>query len=244
MKKLNKVLGIVAVGACFALSASALQIQIGYSGSEYGPYKTGHGGEFTLSPTGSDALDTSYYFAGAKDFGVSGSIQSFCLEYSEKIYGYPSVYDVAINDYANEGGVSGGTDPLSQGTGWLVKQFATGVWEGSLSYNYGAGRTASAALLQEAIWMLEEEAGWNYNALNVYALAAFTEFGDWDTAKGGFASDYGVKALNLTRVTDGEFRQDQVFYTGKSVPDGGVTVALLGMAMVGLAAMRRRSAKA
>jgi hypothetical protein len=242
MKKLNKVLGIVAVGACFALSASALQIQIGYSGSEYGPYKTGHGGEFTLSPTGSDALDTSYYFAGAKDFGVSGSIQSFCLEFDEKIFGYPSVYDVAITDYAEEGGVPGSTDPLSQGTGWLVKQFATGVWQGSLSYNYVVNRTDTADLLQKAIWMLEDELA--YDGANDYAAACVAKFGDWTTAKGGVASSYGVASLNLTRVGDGAFRQDQVFYTGKSVPDGGVTVALLGMAMVGLAAMRRRSAKA
>jgi hypothetical protein len=250
MKKMSKVLGMVAVGACLALSASALQVQMGYPGSSYGMYQTGNGGEFTISPYGTESLNTSYYFASAKDIGVKGSVQTFCLEANEHVYGYPSAYEAVLNSSANHGGVDGGTDPLSQGTGWLVQQFATGVWDTSyaLTYHYGTGRTTSASLLQKAIWMLEEESGYSYSSANMYAKAAFDKFGSWEAAKGGSASDYYVKALNLTKLgstgrNDIDFRQDQVFYEGKSVPDGGMTVALLGIAMAGLAVLRRRSSK-
>jgi hypothetical protein len=248
MKKMSKVLGMAAVGACLALSASALQVQMGYPGYSYGKYQTGNGGEFTLSPYGSEALNTSFYCSDAKNVGVQGSVQTFCLEWNEHINGYPAYYDAAINSYANHGGVSGGIDPLSQGTGWLVKQFATGLWEGNLTYNYGSGRSTSAALLQQAIWMLEEEGPWSYNANNVYAKAAYDKWG-WGLtgAQGGVAATYGVVALNLTApgsTTDAGFKQDQVFYEGKSVPDGGMTVALLGIAMAGLAVLRRRSSRA
>ena len=245
MKKLNKVLGVVAVGACLALSASALQVQMGYPGSSYGVYQTGNGGEFTLSPVvGSAVLDTSSYCAAAKNVGVQGSVQTFCLEWNEHVNGFPSIYTAELNSYANHGGVDGGTDPLSQGTGWLVKQFATDTWDPSyyLSYNYVTGRSTSASLLQKAISMLEEESGWNYDSANMYAKAASDRFGSWEAAKGGSASDFYVKALNLT--ASGAYKQDQVFYEGKSVPDGGLTVALLGIAMAGLAALRRRSSKA
>lgn len=239
ISNISKVIIPVVIGFCLAFSARATQIQTGYSGSSYGQYQTGNGGEFTLSPYGGSQLGVAGYCTSARDIGVTGSFQTFCIEETEYIYPFPSVMNVAINPYADHVSASGETDPLSQGTGWLYSQFASGNWETGLSYQYGSGRANSAAQLQQAIWMLEDEMA---TANNIYYDAAMAKFNGG--AKNGLASDWGVAALNLTDPGSGAHRQDQLYYVpiqpNRPVPDGGLTVAMLGVAGVCLVALRRR----
>ena len=219
-------------------------------GSSYGPYQTGNGGEFTLNVV--SGLDTSSYAGVAKNqAGMVGenSFQTFCIEnsspaeYIEK----NTTYNVTLNRNAVNGGVGGGAsgDPLSVGTGWLYRQFATGTLTGYDYTNPGRGgnpavATYSAYLLQQAIWWLEQEGGVTYNASNIFMQAAYSHFGNseagarFSDATTG-AWNYGVYALNMKKTNNVQ-GQDQLFY----VPDGGTTLALLGCALMGIGALRRK----
>jgi hypothetical protein len=235
---------LVAVLSTLAAPAMAGQIQVGYSGSKYGPYQSGQGGEFTLNDVNPDGwLNLSGYDSRVRDFGLAGtsSFQSFCIEKNEYLYPYDATYDATISQTAvkgGSGGASGDADPLSKGTGWLYQRFATGSLAG---YNYvdstATPRKASAADLQNVIWYLENELG-DPAPDNAFATLVLGEFGTWENARADGGWNYGVYALNLTETVNGNtvYRQSQLIY----VPDGGATLALLGCALVGLGALRRK----
>jgi hypothetical protein len=253
-----RVTGIVlllASALSLASPASADQIQVGFVGSTYGPYQTGQGGEFTLNDVnGSPAnswLDLTGYSAKTSNFGPAGitSFQTFCVEENEYIYPYSAIYDVQISSSAVHGGVGGAvnqSDPLSVGTAYLYSQFARGVLDG---YNYGpaaADRSPSAAALQQAIWWLEEEIT-SYTVGNHFIDLVAAQFGsDVNGLANASNGQYGVHVLNLTGVTDAPqgVGQDQLYYapgfTSAAVPDGGRTLAMLGMALCGMAIVSRR----
>ena len=226
------------VGMALASAAMADQIQIGYSGSGYGPYQTGLGGEFTVNPiTPAGWLDLSGYVNGQTgNIGTSGTFETFCVEGSEVIYPYNATYNAVINQNAVQGGVGPAGDPLSVGTGWLYRQFATTTWDSGLSYNYGANRKTSAGALQNAIWWLEVEEGIAYNSGNIYMKAVVDKFGTEAGAKADGGWTYGVYALNLTVPGTGALAQDQLYF----VPDSGTTIMLLGIGLGGMALVARR----
>lgn len=252
-----KVTGIVLLLASALLLASPamanpVQIQVGFSGSNYGPYQTNQGGEFTLNDNGTsgDWLDLSAYSDQTKNFGGITSFQTFCVEESEYIYPNPATYSATLSAAAVNGGVGAGPngDPISVGTGWLYSQFANGTLQG---YNYGDAnghpRSTSADLLQSTIWWLESEAG-DPGDLNPFRNAVLSRFTTEADAKAGDVSDggtarYGVYAVNLTGGPYG-VAQDQLYYapgfTSAAVPDGGRTLAMLGMALCGMAIISRR----
>ena len=241
MNRINRILALMGLGLCMVVSVNANQIQFGYAGSSYGAYQTGIGGEFTLVPVSpSGWLDVSGYSAAASGVGVAGSFQSFCIEYQEHIDGH-GVYNAVQNTDAVWGGVNLGSDPISLGTGWLYSQFALGTLSG---YNYGAGRSVSADQLQNAIWMLEGEA--TFNSLNPYVQLVLNQVqfgGSWTAAIADGGNTYGVFALNLTDDAGGR-HQDQLYYVAKrTVPDGGLTIILLGIAMGGIGLVARRLMK-
>ena len=132
--------------------------------------------------------------------------------------------------------------PFLPGTGWLYSQFARGVLSGYAYSGTEAAREASAGLLQKALWWLEGEEV--FNAGNIYMAAVVANFGGSQAnAKADGGAIYGVSALNLwlpgTNPAIASNRaQDQLFY--KPVPDGGHILALLGMALCGMAIASRR----
>ena len=91
-------------------------------------------------------------------------------------------------------------------------------------------------MLQIAIWWLEDEQSLN-NPLNnpfLDLLATKGPIADWKVDADGA---YGVKVLNMYNVARDQtlvFKQDFLY-----VPDGGLTLAFLGMGLAGLAGMRR-----
>jgi hypothetical protein len=192
---------------------------------------TGEGGEFTLY--GTPFLDQ--YAAAAEATGAYGTgFQSFCLEKDEYV-SLPGVYNYQINSAAVGGGVSGGSpDPLSMGTAWLYSQFAMGTLA---NYTYaGSGRTTSAGKLQATIWWLEGELG-DPGSANIFRQMVLGRFGTAAAAMNSAPVGYmGVHVLNLTQGS--ERKQDQLV----KIPDGGLTAALLGVALVGCGALRRRFA--
>lgn len=121
-------------------------------------------------------------------------------------------------------------------------------------------RYAEAEMLQKAIWWLEQEASPTQDILdtNPYYLKAIDFFknevgGAKANADVGFLGVYVLNnfktqsALNTYLATGNiyatptlERAQDFLWYDETPVPDGGVTVMLLGGALVGLGALRRR----
>ncbi len=125
----------------------------------------------------------------------------------------------------------------------------------------GPPRYAEAEMLQKAIWWLEEEASPSQDILNTnpYYLKAIDVFKDEvGGAKGNAAQGFlGVYVLNNFKTRSAldtylatgniyatptlERAQDFLYYEKEiSVPDGGATLMLLGGALVGIGALRRR----
>lgn len=230
--------------------AFANQIQVGFgtaSNERYGPYQAGLGGEFTLAIVSGDDLTTSAYADETSGFGSISSFQSFCIEMNEYLNPYSATYDVTLGAAATGGGIDGGNpDPVSQGTAYLYSQFAQGLLtDPAYTYSYTgttAQRKASAAQLQEAIWWLENELT-TYAASNPFMALVVTTFGSATEGRLDATGDrYGVHVLHLTTGSGGP-AQDQLYFAGLSdaepVPDGGMTMTLLGMGLLGLAAGRR-----
>jgi hypothetical protein len=226
------------VGA-LASPVMAGQIQV------YGnAYQNGAGGELLFqTKTPAAWLDNSGYSALTKNlFGYSDSFQTFCIEVTEHV-SLGALYDASIDTTAKNGGSGGpNPDPVSQGTGWLYSQFATGTLAG---YDYGAGgRFTTAGQLQYALWWLENEVipytstPVAYDANNPFMLAAFNQFGGEANARLDGAETYGVYAVNMRTLVYGNIAQDGLYFRG--VPDGGATLILLGGALIGLGALRRK----
>lgn len=204
-----------------------------------GHFQSGfEGGEFTAFGT----PFLTHYDMDARAQSASGAwgFQTFCLERNEYI-NLPGTYNYTVTSSANAGGVGGGSpDPLSIGTAWLYNQFASGVLAG-YQYDETAAsptRAAHAKLLQNAIWWLEDELTLTVSQINanMFIGAVLGQFSSAAIAKGdAVAGAYGIYVLNLTQ--NGSRKQDQLV----KIPDGGLTVALLGLALLGLGAARRRT---
>lgn len=242
MKKHGMALAAVVAGVLMAQSVSAVIVYV----DRIPGYYSGQGGEFTMSQTGLNlnynSLATYTYTDGPLD-GTLG-FQTFCLEKNEYV-SIPGTYEYTIESYAIAGGnggydVSVGGDPLSWGTVWLYKQFADGSLA-ALGYDYtvGVGRPASAALLQNAFWWLEGELG-VYGGGNAFVDNAITQFGTSAFAD-ATAGAYGVWAINPTSNNGRNLHQSMLVRI--RVPDGGATVAMLGLALLGCVGLKRRLLK-
>lgn len=188
-----------------------------------GPVHSASGGEFIATTS------------------ANGTFKTFCIERIEYI-GFNTPYNYSISGGAMQGGVSGGNpDPISFGSAYLYNQFRVGALAG-----YSSASSTDQTNLQEAFWMLEGEL--TYKGSNVYIAAAKLALSKTDAemiADGGGV--YGVKAMNVT-TTSGGIAQDQLIWVPGApdqlspVPDGGMTLAMLGMACSSFGLMRRKFA--
>jgi len=209
-------------------STSALANQVKLVAG-YGPFSANQAGEFTIVPMNTSFNASAYVNGVTKNVaGYPGTFQTFCLERHTTISA-GATYDATPNQMTSGTGFQ-----LNKGVARLYTAFAAGTLA---DYDYGAGRLASAAALQNAIWYL---LGGQIAAPigNVFVDAAMAD-ADWAEAN----DDMHVKVLNLTRITDGADRQDIIVITGGGVPDGGLTLALLGMGLTGLGLVSRRVRK-
>lgn len=206
-----------------------------------GSFQAGQGGEFVAVT--SPSFNNYYSPLALQNVGGDIGFSTFCLEKSESIsFGVP--YSGVLNDRAMSGGVDITEnpnlpgDPISLATAWLYTQFAKGTLD---SYDYGtapysntekAARKADAAVLQNAIWMLEDEAALDLG--NYYIDLAINKFGDIDSAKASNNGFYHVAVMNITE--NGVRRQDALV----CVPDAGATLGLLGAGLLGIYGIRRR----
>lgn len=222
---------VLSVVSTWAISGVTVTRTIGYYDTTYG------GGEFTIK--GTPWANPAHYSPWTL---VDGGFQTFCVERNEGLSSQP--FWAELSTEAKLGGLGGGSpDPLSIGTAWLYKLFAQGQLTG-YDYTPGPGREASARALQETIWWLEDELG--AMPVNSFSALVVGQFGGATNAKADYdpsSAGFTVRVVNLYDL-DGSGnpdytkpKQDQLVY----LPDGGLTIALLGLGMIGLATLRRKN---
>ena len=113
-------------------------------------------------------------------------------------------------------------------------------------YTPGPGREASARALQETIWWLEEERP-DPGAGNPFRNMVLAKFGnDVTAARANYdptTAGFNVRVINLYGIdkVSGQpdytaRKQDMLVY----LPDGGMTLVLMGGGLLGLAMLRRQ----
>lgn len=134
---------------------------------------------------------------------------------------------------------------LVAGVAWLYEQYATG--------NIALTSGTQAGEFQSTLWYLQGEGPDNEvgfyptnDPTNPYYEQVLTHFGSLSAAEKNLTETddtYDVQVLELTSGPDGTGSsiQDQLIYTGTpNVSDGGATLAMLGVALIGLAVAKRR----
>lgn len=216
-------------------------------------YSYSDGGEFTTvtNPT----LDTTAYSSLTKNVpSYANSFETFCVE--NNTYFTPGTnYNYTLGQTIPQ--IPGGPK-LTTGVAWLYQQFASGVLA---DYYYSSGdtgghyssRSLAAGVLQQTIWYLQGETGGalaDHTFLNLLTSTGAGGAGFATLSAAEAAADvtntFGVQVMQLTDKSSGVDAQDQL-YLGPtinpnlpSVPDGGSTVALLGMALGGIGALSKR----
>jgi hypothetical protein len=219
----------------------------------YGPYQTGSGGEFTFKT--SDPIMNSIvanYYSGAKNQDLTAAdrpnFQTFCVEGKEFVNANTS-YDVAFNDHSVYSG-----NYLTKGAALLYSQFASGTLLPIPGYNYIGSRSASADLLQRAIWaFMGGQEGEVLTLSNPYESYAASVFGSLAlanaTATTGFDGVYVLNMFNAGHLGDPNYKaQDMLIWAPSGnipnqVPDGGSTLMMLGIGLTGFAFVSRKLRK-
>jgi hypothetical protein len=199
------------------------------------PYYPGlGGGEFTAFTQPSTFLANYAPVATAM-----GGFETFCLETGVE-FSPGATYYYTLGDVTQPvpGNAQQGSGlMLSQGTAYLYSQFGKGLLS-DFNYTPGSGRQADDNLLQAAIWYLQ--GGQSYPGYptpitsNKFYIDAINALGGnvLDAYTGG-----SVKVLQVwSNPDDTGPAQNQLVL----VPDGGLTVSLLGGALIGLQMLRRK----
>lgn len=238
MKKIW-ILGLFCVLSAIQANAAGFDIRI----DRVTGYYAGSGGEFQIIGISApyNTIVNQYNSKAIVSTSFGTGFEVFCLEETELV-DIPQFYYASIDKVAINGG-SGPVlpDPISMGTAWLYRQFVDGNLA-NYDYTPGAGRAASANLLQQAIWYLEHEPVSVPNPLlNLFYADVLTKFTDLAGARADYDGSYGsVKALNLYADENHTIlKQSQVVF----VPDGGLTVLLLGLGVGGLSLLSNRFKK-
>jgi len=225
-------MGLLAISA---IQANALTVVV----TRLDGYYSGRGGEFTVMPRETFCWGDYGLLTHNQQGAQLPNFQSFCLESSVRI-DLNTRYAAQISDKAIKGGVGPQGDPISIGTAWLYQSFAKQTLLG-YQYSPGTDRAKMAGELQKAIWWLEDEN--EGKVVDWIAELLKNQFGDdWQTvAKRDKGNMYpNVRVLNLSPVSRCGDVQDMLVLT---VPDGGLTLMLLGVSVGALALVSRKMRK-
>jgi hypothetical protein len=237
MTKANYSRGIAAAVFLAAFASTAL----GYSktGSmtlDQNSYSSGVGGEFTAISTTLNPTQLGYSTEAQVKIGSQTGFGTFCLEYQEK-FTPGTTYSYSISNTI----INNPKEVLTIGVAWLYEEFATGVLNG---YNYTntADRLEDAGELQDTIWWLEGQDysnGKSPEPTNIFTTDVLNKFGTVLKAEADNDGVYDVAILNMG-APPGYDNQAQLILNPTPVPEGGTSIMLLGMALGGLAVVRRK----
>jgi hypothetical protein len=237
MNKTSYIRALAATAVALAASYLAHGDTVTLDVSPYGDLNGYGGGEFTALNTN---LSTSSYAASAL---IGGGFETFCMAYNEEFvpgnWGGPN-YSFSLGN-AVLSNVGAPPEYLTAGTAWLYSQFASGTLAG---YDYSTGPSSNRALdaeeLQLALWWLQSSPGAPApNVGDPFVTDVLNAFGGSVSSAMSAANSTdsdGVSIMVLTN-TDGSYAQPQLYY---NVPDNGTTVALLGIGLVAMFALKRR----
>lgn len=239
MKKISLLVALA--GALTSIQCFALDVNVnryaGYVGVVPNEFE---GGEFSI--TGATPADTanpvyqgiiSHYNAVAIST-VDGGFESFCLDISQPLLPNPQSATPSITG-------------VSKGVAWLYAQFVSGNLA-AYGYDYtvggaaaaggtGTGRANSAFQLQNAIWELQGQTGYDAAAAAGFVADAIAATGSLADALAPANGLFGVGSLILQYPTrDGSLSQPML----AMVPDGGSTLILLGLMLGGMAFISRK----
>ncbi len=229
MKKylvLSALVGLMGVATAMAIPTS------GTITAWQGAASYSDGGEFTAQVTGDP-----------------NTFQTFCIEiFNTFSPGTGYSYVLQQDTHGTPSDAQPPASPLKLGTAWLFNQFVTGGLADD-GYNH---TPEAAGELQAALWYFQSQ-GRNPNGafdkwgngtpgpgygFDSYTALAIQALGGVDNAFAPSAGEYGVAVIHL----DGG--QDWLANVpGGNVPDGGLTITLLGMALAGLGIARQKICK-
>jgi len=173
--------------------------------------------------TGPYAGNGSVTLGSGGTWWANNNFMTFCIELGEHI-SLGSTYVVSgIEDYAVGGSYDAvnGKDDLSDKTRALYAYFRSGA-------------SFTGEDLQLAFWYFEEKSYFASPVVNAATIWADANAATYCAANPEACA--GVKALNL-QIVGGDQAQSLLTTT---VPDGGMTLMLLGGALMGLGALRRK----
>lgn len=205
-----------------------------------------YGGEFTAVST-DPSLVNNGYVAGVT--AINGGFETFCVQSTVDIYsGVPYSYSTGSSTSAST------PQALTAGAAFLYYEFAKG---NLTTYNYlnsssGPSRAYDAGQLQAAIWYLMGGQLGYYGYTTAASLSndsfyelALNQFGGYAGAIAANGGLYGVEILQLS--SGNTPAQNQLALTGGGtnpsilpVPDGAMTVLLLGSSLLGAEVLRRK----
>lgn len=219
-------------------------------------------GEFTANNTGVNPSTLGYASSTSTSSTFETFCVETAVDFTPGTgyyYNQGSTTGTGVSGQNGQGGIA-----LSEGTAFLYYEFATGNLQSEATaaedYNYTSGtagysfsRVNDAGLLQVAIWyFMGESLPGGYTIPGGYSVttdpfvllaeAALGGLADAKLANGTVAGDldYGVAVMQLTTGNNntGSAAQNQLILTGtgnnQSVPDGGMTLSMLGMGLAGL----------
>ena len=200
-------------------------------------YYTGHGGgEFTAY-----TMPGSFTGNYAPVALVNNGFETFCMETGVE-FSPGTTYYYSLGNTTMGSGTGGGL-PLTTGAAELYYAFGKGQLT---DFNYadtsvGGGRQQDTDLLQAAIWLLQggQSFGSYPSGNNKFLADAITLSGGMAQAELPYSGS-SVAVLQLWSDLDHTVAaQNQLVL----VPDGGLTVTLLGGALIGLQMLRRKLAQ-
>jgi len=167
---------------------------------------------------------------------LSTSFQTFCVEiFNEFSPGSSYFYTLGQTTHNNPPGAS----PLTLGTAWLFSQYASGAFGGTDIGGQYFLTPAKSGELQAALWYFQSQGANPNGAFNVWGngLPTFDSYTDMALAALGgnanaFTPSAGAYGVSVIEEVNG---QDWL-----EVPDGGLTVMLLGMALGSLTLVSRK----
>lgn len=250
--KIKHLTYLTILAAAMPLAEGLVMAQTVTLDTEQGVYPGLGGGEFTAFTSQSGNYLANY---NTVDATYNGGFETFCLEtgvdFSPGTQYYYTLGTVTQPKPANG---TGSALSLTVGAAYLYYEFASGGFGSQFDYTYGSsGRLADDNLLQAAIWALQGGQSYgNYpsgTAGNPYYTDAINAYGSLAAAQAAYGGA-DVQVLQMwTTYSGGVYSgaaQNQLVLTGggpppePTVPDGGMTVVLLGGALIGVQVMRRK----